>query len=253
MSQVPHVPLSDIDEAFEVRTEAPPARPQQDTEAKDELARLLSGTVPPKIADGVIQLESMADVMKMAQHYFKAGMVPDAFFQNTGNKQEIVIRRVAVAIEYGMGVGFTPLQSLAWIMPINGRPMLWGDGVMSLVAQHKAYGGHRVTWTENDSSVTFEVCRVNAGLPCWSGWTYTMADAKLAGLLGKGMAWPKHTRRMMFNRARAFALRDAFPDALRGAGLADEVLDDQLAEKLAGEEKTAQLEEKVREIVVEKA
>ena len=52
-----------------------------------------------------------------------------------------------------------------------------------------------------------------------------MADAKRAGLAGKSGPWTQYPRRMLQMRARGFALRDAFPDLLRGLVTAEEAMD----------------------------
>ena len=43
-----------------------------------------------------------------------------------------------------------------------------------------------------------------------------MDDAKAAGLLGKQGPWTQYPKRMRQMRARAFAVRDVFPDVLKG-------------------------------------
>jgi hypothetical protein len=52
-----------------------------------------------------------------------------------------------------------------------------------------------------------------------------MADAKRAGLLGKAGPWAQYPARMLALRARGFALRNAFADALRGLITAEEAQD----------------------------
>ena len=52
-----------------------------------------------------------------------------------------------------------------------------------------------------------------------------MADAKTAGLIGKQGPWTQYPKRMRQMRARAFALRDVFPDVLRGMPVAEELQD----------------------------
>jgi hypothetical protein len=46
--------------------------------------------------------------------------------------------------------------------------------------------------------------------------TFTSDDAKRAGLWQKPGPWSQYPKRMLTIRARAFALRDAFPDILAG-------------------------------------
>ena len=52
-----------------------------------------------------------------------------------------------------------------------------------------------------------------------------MEDAQKAGLQGKSGPWSQYPKRMRQMRARAFALRDVFPDVLRGMPIAEEVMD----------------------------
>jgi hypothetical protein len=52
-----------------------------------------------------------------------------------------------------------------------------------------------------------------------------MADAKRAGLAGKSGPWSQYPERMLALRARGFALRNAFADALRGLITAEEAQD----------------------------
>ena len=50
-------------------------------------------------------------------------------------------------------------------------------------------------------------------------------DAKRAGLWTKAGPWQTYPRRMLQMRARSFALRDAFPDVLKGLISVEEALD----------------------------
>jgi hypothetical protein len=58
--------------------------------------------------------------------------------------------------------------------------------------------------------------------------TFSEADAKKAGLWGKSGPWAQYPARMLQMRARGWALRDAFPDALKGLGIREEVQDYQV-------------------------
>ncbi len=59
---------------------------------------------------------------------------------------------------------------------------------------------------------------------CYSHWL-THKDAKRAGLWGKGGPWTAYPKRMLQMRARGFALRDAFPDVLKGMISVEEAQD----------------------------
>jgi hypothetical protein len=54
---------------------------------------------------------------------------------------------------------------------------------------------------------------------------FSVEDAKRAGLWGKQGPWSAYPKRMMQMRARGFALRDAFPDVLKGLITAEEAQD----------------------------
>ena len=55
--------------------------------------------------------------------------------------------------------------------------------------------------------------------------TFSDDDAAKAGLKGKAGPWTQDPKRMRQMRARAFALRDVFPDVLRGLPVAEELMD----------------------------
>jgi hypothetical protein len=63
------------------------------------------------------------------------------------------------------------------------------------------------------------------GYPAPTVSRFSMADAKRAGLAGKSGPWSQYPERMLALRARGFALRNAFADALRGLITAEEAQD----------------------------
>ena len=69
--------------------------------------------------------------------------------------------------------------------------------------------------------------------------TFTVGDAIRAGLWKKAGPWTMYPKRMLQMRARSFALRDAFPDVLRGLVATEEVEDYQevVQEKTVGKKK----------------
>jgi hypothetical protein len=53
---------------------------------------------------------------------------------------------------------------------------------------------------------------------------FSVDDAKTAGLWGKAGPWKTHPKRMLKYKARAFNLRDNFPDILKGLHLQEEMV-----------------------------
>jgi len=170
----------------------------------------------PKIREGLVVLETMRELTSMVKHYMRAGMVPRGL---EGRNQAETEARVAVAIEYGMALGFTSLQSMAQVCIVNNRPSLWGDALLSLCLKHSAWAGQKVEWTGTGENrvCTYTCFRMCQGQAMPYTVSFGAADAKRAGLLGKPGPWQQYPDRMMLARARAFALRDSFPDALQGA------------------------------------
>lgn len=142
---------------------------------------------------------------------------------------------IFVAIQLGLEVGMTPMAALQNIAPINGRPSIWGDaqlGIVRSTGELEAFeewfeqGGKRLprnpTTFPDD---TIAVCRVKRKgyPPAETG--FSVQDAKTAGLWGKDGPWRQYPFRMLKARARSFALRDQFGDALRGMMSAEEAGD----------------------------
>jgi hypothetical protein len=130
-----------------------------------------------------------------------------------------------LAIQHGSEVGLSPMQSLQSIAVINGRPTIWGDAALALVQSSPACE-YVKEYTEGDGDQAVAVCEVKRrGYPAPTVSRFGMADAKRAGLAGKSGPWTQYTARMLALRARGFALRNAFADALRGLVTAEEAQD----------------------------
>lgn len=142
-----------------------------------------------------------------------------------------------IAIQWGAELGLKPLQALQNLAIINGRPALWGDAVIALVRSSPLCE----YITEGDDGGT-AVCRVKRRGESEEVRTFSMDDAKVAGLLGKSGPWTQYPKRMRQMRARAFALRDVFPDVLRGMPIAEEVMDIPQAGAASGEPARAAIE-----------
>lgn len=153
---------------------------------------------------------------RIANAVAKAGMAPKGL--ETPEK-------AMVAIMHGMEVGMTPMAALQSIAVVNGRPTIWGDGAIGLVRSSGKLEWIKETITGTDDSMvaTCEVKRKGDPEPVKA--TFSVADAKKAGLWGKQGPWQQYPKRMLAMRARAFALRDTFADILRGLGIAEEVGD----------------------------
>jgi hypothetical protein len=128
-----------------------------------------------------------------------------------------------VAVQHGLELGLAPMQALQSIAIINGKPCIYGDAALALCTAHPAFLD--IEETTEGSAATCVVKRRDRSAVVR---TFTEADAKKAGLWGKSGPWQQYPNRMLQMRARSWALRDAFPDALRGLGIREEVSDYQV-------------------------
>src|SRR3954466_6585221 len=128
-----------------------------------------------------------------------------------------------IAIMHGLEIGLPPLTALQRISVINGRPTLWGDAAIGLVR-----GSGLCEYVEEHIDGEVAICAAKRkGEPEPIVRTFSVTDAKRAGLWGKAGPWQQYPQRMLQMRARAFALRDGFADVLGGLYLREEIDEDE--------------------------
>lgn len=156
--------------------------------------------------------QNIEEALKFSDYLAKSTIVPKDFANNPGN--------ILVAIQWGMELGLQPMQAMQNIAVINGRPALWGDAVIALVRSSPLC--EYIYETDDGETAT---CRVKRRGEEEQFRTFSQTEAKAAGLAGKQGPWTQYPKRMRQLRARAFALRDVFPDVLRGMPMAEELQD----------------------------
>lgn len=188
------------------------------------------------------------EVSRLAAAIISSGIVPYAFKYSENvrdDKGELLHAKgepnkplIAMGILKSLELGLPPLTGLSYLLPINDRFAVWGDGAVAL-AQSK---GLIVNHTRANVGPAIEPGTELKDWPSEYGvevryWRkgqeqpyigrYTVGDARRSGLWMnvKKDPWIKSPDRMLFNRARAFALRDGFADALSGLAIAEEVRD----------------------------
>jgi len=164
-----------------------------------------------------LALQSFDDAFRFAKMVAASEFAPKDF----KSKPESCM----LAIQHGSEVGLSPMQSLQSIAVINGRPTIWGDAALALV-QSSPVCEYVKEYTEGQGDNLTAVCEAKRrGYPAPTVSRFSMADAKRAGLAGKSGPWSQYPERMLALRARGFALRNAFADALRGLITAEEAQD----------------------------
>lgn len=133
---------------------------------------------------------------------------------------------VFIAMAMGAEVGLSPMQAIQNIAVINSRPSVWGDAALGIVRSHPHCVSIR-EWMEGNikdlNAIAY--CAVVRKGQEEEVRSFSIEQAKKAKLWGKTGPWSDYPERMLQMRARGFAIRDTFPDALRGLHIAEEAQD----------------------------
>jgi hypothetical protein len=160
---------------------------------------------------------TLGEAMEFSQMLSKSAMVPKAY---QGKPEDIM-----VCVQWGYELGLAPMQALQNIAVINGKPSVYGDAMMALV-QASPVCDDIVECIEGEGTpnpVAVCIAKRKGRNPVKA--TFSVEDAKRAGLWGKQGPWQAYPKRMLQMRARGFALRDAFPDVLKGLITVEEAQD----------------------------
>jgi hypothetical protein len=184
------------------------------SENNGQLALPKTAPVEIQLDQHGVQLRSFDEMARFCKAIVNSGLAPRGF-----NSPEAVM----VAVQHGLELGLAPMQSLQSIAIVNGKPVVYGDTALALCTAHPSFLDIEET-TEGNTATCVVKRRDRSPVVR----TFSEADAKKAGLWGKSGPWQQYPSRMLQMRARSWALRDAFPDALRGLGIREEVSDYQV-------------------------
>lgn len=155
---------------------------------------------------------TFAEAERFANTLAKSDFVPKDYQGKPGN--------ILAALQMGMELGLPPMQALQNIAVISGRPTVFGDAALAIVMRSPDFDGI----TETDDGTTATCVLRRKGRETITR-TFSMDDAKRAGLLNKQGPWTTYPKRMRQMRARSFAMRDLFPDVLKGMITREEAQD----------------------------
>lgn len=158
---------------------------------------------------------NMIENMKMAEMLANSDLVPTSYKNKPGN--------VIVAVQMGQEVGLKPMQAIQGIAVINGRPCIWGDALIGLVRNSPLCEYIKETFDDQLMIARCESKRAGSEEPHIT--TFSLSDAKEAGLTKKQGPWQTYKKRMLTMRARGFNLRDNFADVLKGLSVVEEMQD----------------------------
>ena len=144
------------------------------------------------------------DPLVVARIFRASGLFPDIQSEAAAAAKLIV----------GRGLGLSDYDCMAGLHLVSGKVVLAANLMAAAVKRAGRYD-YRADCTDERCEVTFYQ-REGAKWVTIGTTTFTMADAKRAGLDG-GQNWRKHPRAMLFARCISMGYRQHCPDALGGA------------------------------------
>jgi hypothetical protein len=194
-----------------------------DTETKQTTNAIITGkdSVIPPAATGfglLMSPQTIKDAREFCDMLARTDFVPKAF---RGKPDSIM-----VCGAMGARLGIDVFSALAGIADINGRPSVYGDLMLALCMQHPAFEDCIETFSGEPYKDNFTatcVAKRKGREPVER--SFSVVEAKEAGLWKKPGPWTATPQRMLQMRARSFALRDTFPDRLAGFHSREEMED----------------------------
>lgn len=162
-----------------------------------------------------VEARSSFDLLPQAHELATAIAKTEFVPKELRNRPEAVMACVLAGHEIGIG----PMQALAKIHIIEGKPGLAAELMRALVLA----AGHDL-WFEEKSATKVVACGQRQGSDRVTKVTWTMDDAQRAGLAGK-QNYRKIPRQMLTARATAELARDVFPDVIGGMYAVEELQD----------------------------
>lgn len=183
----------------------------------------------------------LSDLAMIADAFIRAGMVPSSYEVKEGTRDDQAKgtkAKLMIGIMKGLEVGMGPVTALSNIFIVNNRPCVWGDGAVALAQRAGVVKKVDSFWEidgarSDETPAAFEdaltaVCKIwRKDQPEPYVGRFSVLDAKRAHLWGnvKKAPWIQYPQRMLMARARAYALRDGFADALSGLSIREEIED----------------------------
>lgn len=184
---------------------------------KDEKKKEVASTGREMVLGGgfTLQPKTFEEAMQFAKLMAESQLVPTWFKGKPGD--------VLIAVQMGAEIDLAPMQAIQNIAVINGKPSIYGDLGKALMTR----SGCRIEESDVEEirKTNIARCTITRKDGRKTTRTFSLDDAKTAGLWGKQGPWTNYPYRQMAWRAFWFAARDAAADLLKGLAGAEEVGD----------------------------
>ena len=172
--------------------------------ARVESTQLVSSPYSPRSFEGAWEMAQIVAKSRLAPSI----QTPEAAF---------------VVMALGSDMGMSLSQSLRGIQVIDGKACPTADCLVACVLNSGRAEYFREVETTKEKSV-WETRRKGEAKPQRS--VFTIEDARTAGLIRPGSGWAKFPERMLKARAKAFLVRDVYPDLSLGLFTPEELGDE---------------------------
>ena len=122
---------------------------------------------------------------------------------------------VLFVILVGESLGLNAATALMNIYNVNGMPTMKADLKLALAKRHPEYAGCEIDSNTERCIVKMKRRKENGTEEAITS-TFTIEDAKRAGLFPKKDNWRNYPQRMLNARAISYAVNDLFPDIVFG-------------------------------------
>ena len=147
-------------------------------------------------------------LLKMAGSLVKTHFLPNAI--STPDQAAMIILT-------GRELGIPAMQALRTVNVIQGKPALSAELMAALVLR----AGNRIDWVNStEQSATCKITRKDGS--SFAG-SFTIAEAKRAGLVKDGGGWTKYPAALLRARALSLTARAICPDAIAGFYIPEEL------------------------------
>jgi hypothetical protein len=198
------------DESDSTPDPAPDEKPQPP--AVQPSANSTSSETPQALSPSNLPLDlenlSLNQINFIGQTMAKSGMFPDV---TDGAK-------ALVKILAGKEIGVTPFQAMTNIHIIQGKATMGANLMAAKVKGSGKYEYRVMDLTSETCSILFRQrdSLAEGGWADLGKFTYSLEDAKRAGLVKTGSSWEKYPSNMLFARAISSGVRIYCPDVFNG-------------------------------------
>ena len=174
-------------------------------------------TAPLALGARGIEILTVNDALRFCSLVIESGIGP------AGVKTP---QQAFVALEYGLELGFAPMRALTAIYVVNGRGSLMGEAALALIRRQNVCVAEPLIELRGEGDEREGVFRFQRRtMPDPVEVTFSVADAKTAGLWKKAGPWTQYPDAMLRWRAVGTGVRLYFSDVTLGLALAEEAAD----------------------------